>query len=122
MFVTSGFRLLPENMNVDENMDEYFSLGFCGNLQHKLWNLLENPNSSFAAKASTLEKLELKGQKLGRAIKSRSGCMHAMHFHLFEAKRPNLKLKSLPKQLLIFLLLDIDPGPVFTNHNTSFYS
>ena len=44
------FRLLPESMNVDENMDEYFSLGFCGTHQHRLWNLLENPNSSFAAK------------------------------------------------------------------------
>ena len=39
-------------MNVDENMDEYFSIGFCGTLQHKLWNLLENPNSSFAAKVT----------------------------------------------------------------------
>jgi hypothetical protein len=44
------FRLLPESMNTDENMDDYFGDGVFGNLQHKLWNLLENPNSSFAAK------------------------------------------------------------------------
>jgi hypothetical protein len=49
-FAVTHFRLLPECMNVEENMDEYFGIGFCGNLQHKLWNLLENPNSSFAAK------------------------------------------------------------------------
>merc|ERR1712223_1372018 len=42
--------LLPEALNSDEDMSGYFSTGFCGNLQHKLWNLLENPNSSFAAK------------------------------------------------------------------------
>ena len=43
-------RLLPESLNDDECMDGYFTTSFCGNLQHKLWNLLENPNSSFAAK------------------------------------------------------------------------
>ena len=40
-------------MNDDECMDGYFTNSFCGNLQHKLWNLLENPNSSFAAKVYT---------------------------------------------------------------------
>jgi len=43
---------------MDENMDEYFGDGFCANLQHKLWNLLENPNSSFAAKVKQLMKLK----------------------------------------------------------------
>merc|ERR1712012_5112 len=37
-------------MKAEESMEDYFGNGFCGNLQHKLWNLLENPNSSFAAK------------------------------------------------------------------------
>ena len=44
------FRLLPQVGKAEENMEEYFGLGFCGNMQHKLWNLVENPNSSFAAK------------------------------------------------------------------------
>ena len=44
------FRLLPQTGKAEESMDEYFGQGFCGNLQHKLWNLVENPNSSFAAK------------------------------------------------------------------------
>ena len=39
-------------MHDDECMDGYFNTSFCGSLQHKLWNLLENPNSSFAAKVS----------------------------------------------------------------------
>ena len=33
-------------------MEGYFGPGFCGNMQHKLWNLVENPNSSFAAKVN----------------------------------------------------------------------
>ncbi len=48
------FRLLPEVVKADENLDEYFGQTFCGGLQHKLWNLLENPNSSFAAKVSEI--------------------------------------------------------------------
>ena len=44
------YRLLPQSMKAEESMEDYFGNGFCGNLQHKLWNLLENPNSSFAAK------------------------------------------------------------------------
>ena len=47
-------RLLPESLNDAECMDGYFDTGFIGNLQHKLWNLLENPNSSFAAKVSQI--------------------------------------------------------------------
>jgi len=42
--------LLPEALNSDECMDGYFNTSFWGDLQHKLWNLVENPNSSFAAK------------------------------------------------------------------------
>jgi hypothetical protein len=37
---------------------------------------------------------------LGRVFNSRSGCMCAMHLCCYEAKRPNLKLKTLPRQLL----------------------
>ena len=43
-------RLLPQTQKGEEDMAGYFGLGFCGNLQHKLWNLVENPNSSHAAK------------------------------------------------------------------------
>ena len=39
-------------MKAEESMEDYFGQGLCGNMQHKLWNLLENPNSSFAAKVS----------------------------------------------------------------------
>ena len=45
-------RLLPEVLADGEDMSGYFSSSFCGGLQHKLWNLLENPNSSLAAKVS----------------------------------------------------------------------
>jgi hypothetical protein len=36
----------------------------------------------------------------GRVFNFRSGCVHAIHFHYFETKLPNLKLKTCPKQLL----------------------
>ncbi len=48
----------------------------------------------------TMDKLQLAGQNLGQVFNSRSGCMCAMHLCCYEAKRPNLKLQTCPKQLL----------------------
>jgi hypothetical protein len=48
----------------------------------------------------SMDKLQLTGQNLGRVFNSRSGCMCAMHLCYYEAKLPNLKLKTWPKQLL----------------------
>jgi len=53
------------------------------------------------------DRLQLRRQNMGRVFNSRSGCMHAMHFFCYEAKRPNLKLKTRPKQLLSNLQLDV---------------
>jgi hypothetical protein len=47
-----------------------------------------------------MDKLQLTGQNLGGVFNSRSGCMCAMHLCFYEAKQPNLKLKTWPKQLL----------------------
>jgi hypothetical protein len=47
-----------------------------------------------------MDKLQLTGQNLGRVFNSRSGCMCAMPFRCYEAKQPNLKLKTQPEQLL----------------------
>ncbi len=38
--------------------------------------------------------------KPGPSFNSRSGCMCARHLFCYEAKQPNLKLKTRPKQLL----------------------
>jgi hypothetical protein len=48
----------------------------------------------------SMDKLQLAGQNLGRVFNSRSGCMCARHLFCYEAKQPNLKLKTRPKQLL----------------------
>jgi len=47
-----------------------------------------------------MDNLKSTGQNLGRVFNSRSGCMCAMHLICYESKQPNLKLKTLPKQLL----------------------
>jgi hypothetical protein len=47
-----------------------------------------------------MDKLQLTGQNLGQFFNSRSGCMCAMHLCSYEAKQPNLKLKTQPKQRL----------------------
>ena len=54
-----------------------------------------------------MDKLKLTGQNLGRVFNSRSGCMYAMQLWCCESGRPNLKLKTQPKQLLCSLPLDI---------------
>jgi hypothetical protein len=50
--------------------------------------------------AQGMDKLQLAGLNLGRVFNSRSGCMWARHLFCYEAKQPNLKLKTRPKQLL----------------------
>ncbi len=58
-----------------------------------------------------MDKLQLTGRNLCRVFNSRAVCMAAMELSCFEAKRPNLMLKTQPKQLLGYLLLDITlPG------------
>ncbi len=47
-----------------------------------------------------MDKLKLTGQTLGRVFNSRRFCMHAMHLLSSLAIRPNLDLKTQPKQLL----------------------
>jgi hypothetical protein len=42
---------------------------------------------------------------MGRVFNSRSGCMYAICFCCYEAKQPNIKLETRPKQLLGSLLL-----------------
>jgi hypothetical protein len=46
-----------------------------------------------------MDNLQLTGRHLGQVFNSRNGCMCAMHL-CYEAKQPNLNLKTRPKQLL----------------------
>jgi hypothetical protein len=67
------------------------------------------------------------GENLGWLFNFRMGCVHATQLYYFEAKRPNLKLKTRPKQLLGYLtflpvlLLYIGAGSVFGLHNILTY-
>ncbi len=54
-----------------------------------------------------MEKLQLKGQNLGKVLNFRFGHLHAEHFWCYQVKLPNLKLKTQPKQLLSSLSLVI---------------
>ncbi len=54
-----------------------------------------------------MDKVQLTVQNLGRVFNSRSGRMKVVQLLFFEAKLPNLKLKTRPKQLLSYLPLDI---------------
>jgi hypothetical protein len=47
-----------------------------------------------------MDKLQLTGQNLGRVFNHKSVLMFAMHLFCYEAKQPNLNLKTRPKQLL----------------------
>jgi hypothetical protein len=61
-----------------------------------------------------LGKLQLTGQNMGRVFNSRSGYMCVMHLYCYEAKWPNLKLKTRAKELLGSLLLAfVLPGFAF---------
>jgi len=44
-----------------------------------------------------MDKLQLTGQKLDRVFNSRSSCMSTIYLYCYEAKWPNLKLKTKPK-------------------------
>jgi hypothetical protein len=58
-----------------------------------------------------MDKLQLTGRNLGRVFNFRYVHLHAEHFWCFQVKLPNLKLKTLPKQLLGSLPLVITlPG------------
>ncbi len=46
------------------------------------------------------DKLQLTGRNLGRVFNCRSDWMFVMHLFFYEAKQPNLLLKTRPKQLL----------------------
>jgi hypothetical protein len=52
-----------------------------------------------------MDKLKLTGQALGRVFNFRSGCMHTMHLQTSVAIRPNLELKTWPKQHSRFSLV-----------------
>jgi hypothetical protein len=53
----------------------------------------------------SMDKPQLTEQNLGRVFNSRSDWMFVMHLFSYEAKQPNLKLKTRPKQLLGYLPL-----------------
>jgi hypothetical protein len=61
-----------------------------------------------------VDKLQLTLQKMGLVFNSGSGLMCDVHLCCFEAKWPNLKLKTQPKQLLGYLPLAFMP-PAFLN-------
>ncbi len=53
-----------------------------------------------------MDKHKLTGQTLGRVFNSRRVCMHAMHLLSSVSIRPDLELKTRPKQLLGSFPLD----------------
>jgi hypothetical protein len=71
-------------------------------------NLLQLKNISIMAYYNTdnkksmliMDKLQLTGRNLGRVFNFRSGHLHVAHLWCYQVKLPNLKLKTLPKQLL----------------------
>ncbi len=54
-----------------------------------------------------MDKLQITGQTLGRVAITRSGCICAMHLYCYEAKLPNLMLKTQPNQPLGYIMLDV---------------
>jgi hypothetical protein len=56
---------------------------------------------------TTMDKLQLTGQNLGRVFNFRSGHLHAATFLVLSVKLPNLQLKTRPTQLLGYLPLVI---------------
>ncbi len=55
-----------------------------------------------------MDKLWPTGQNLSRGFNFKSGSFHAAHLLRYKVKLPNLELKTLPKQLLGSLQLDIE--------------
>ncbi len=58
---------------------------------------------------TTMDKLQLTKRNLGRVFNSRSGCVHVMKLHCFEAKVSNLKLKTQTRQLLGCSVRSLEP-------------
>jgi hypothetical protein len=58
------------------------------------------------------------GRNLGQVFNFRSGRVHAVHLLCYGVKLPKLKLKTQPKQLFGYLLLDI-ALPEHSNEVTS---
>jgi hypothetical protein len=54
-----------------------------------------------------MDKLQLKGQRLGQVFNFRSVHLHAKHLWCYRVKLPDLKLKTRSIQLLGSLRLDI---------------
>jgi hypothetical protein len=69
---------------------------------------LKLARAEFSTLSQAMNKLELTGQTLCRGFNFRSNCMLAMHSLNSVAIRPNLELKTQPKQLLGSLPLDIE--------------
>jgi hypothetical protein len=45
---------------------------------------------------------------MGRVLNFRSGYVHAVHYCRYPVKVPNFKLRTRPKQLLVYLQIDIE--------------
>ncbi len=68
-----------------------------------------------------MDNLQLTGWNMGRVFHSRSGCMCTKHLCCYEAKQPNLKLKTWPKQPLGSLALAF-ALPIWAHSSTSLLS
>jgi len=67
-----------------------------------------------------MDKLKLTGRNLGRVFNIRRSHLHAATFLVLSVQLPNLQLKTWPKQLLGYLLLDIaHPAPTLLNHTVT---
>ncbi len=64
---------------------------------------------------NTVDKLQLTGQNLGRVFNFRTGHLHAANVWCYPVKLSTLKLKTQPKQLLVYLPLDV-PLPTQVQH------
>ncbi len=62
---------------------------------------------SVPATSEVMGRLQLTGRNLGQVFNSRSGCMRDMQLLYFEAKLPNVMLKTRLKQLPCSLPLEI---------------
>jgi hypothetical protein len=72
----------------------FYFLGFCFSMGKTI-----DFKSMGKTRGLDMGKLQLTGQYVGRVFNSRSGCMCPKPLFCYEAKQPNLKLKTQPKQL-----------------------
>jgi hypothetical protein len=61
----------------------------------------------FHTNCLSMDKLQITGQSLGQVFNFSIGHLYVVHLWCYKVKLPNLKLKTWPKQLLGYLLLDI---------------